>query len=538
MIASKKGFTLTELLIVVVIMGVLASVAVPLYTRTMKRSRASDALHVLDVASEKQEAYYISNKNYAQSFSDLSVPVKGLDGNKTVSQSGVKVGPFTYQMSDSCFSAAYQSSQSDSYVIYRNYETQQVGCVGNGCSTLSGIIDNVSSVSCPPVTINSTTDNGGSGNDPCVTNPSSCCPEGTTWNGTKCAYPSCPSAKVYDVTTKSCVCANVCTNGGTQNASDCSCSCPGSCIGGQVMDSACNCSCPSSKPNWDSSSASCVPSCSSPKTRWDGSQCACPLDKPLFDGTNCISCPVGKTWNGTTCGCSSDTPYEWGGKCMACSQSDYNSKKAACTSTQYGPAGTWTDAMCSCSCPDNSAYTGGHCSCPSATPYFYSGNCNKCKSTDIVSNGVCCPQGKVSLDGSSCVYAYKPKRISAGVLVDCHNIYSYLNKSTCAKTSPYAYFDGGHLPTVSSGDGCTVHHAYYNSGNWWEGGTLLGRGIGACSGAADQSVCNSFCKDASCDYKCVISQSAGTTCGVYTCSNGPHCDNSSGSAVVLTCVRA
>jgi type IV pilus assembly protein PilA len=44
---SKKGFTLLELLIVVIIMGILATVAIPQFTTFVDRAGAAEAIHVI-----------------------------------------------------------------------------------------------------------------------------------------------------------------------------------------------------------------------------------------------------------------------------------------------------------------------------------------------------------------------------------------------------------------------------------------------------------------------------------------------------------
>lgn len=407
---DKKGFTLTELLIVVLVMGILAAIATPLYLRTIKKSRASDALNVLTAAAERQESYFINNGKYAAGFTELGAPIKGLEGDNTTTTSGVKVGNFKYQMSDSCVSAVSlagnPSSDEDDYVIYKNFVTQQEGCVGKGCEVLEGVIDHVSSVGCTAVIATQEKEDPGSATDPCIANPSLCCPAGTTWNGTKCAGMECETGKVYDSLKKACVCAIQCASGlGVLNETNCTCTCSNTCSGGQVIDAGCNCTCPSNMPNWNAATSSCAPTCPSPKTRWNGTECACPLDTPLFTGTACVACPVSKPWNGTECACPSELPYEWGGKCMACNQSSYNSLKAACESTQSGPAGTWTGVMCSCDCrEENSAFKNGHCACPTSKPYWTGSACEVCPDIQTWDGSNCvCPSDKPKWENGSCV---------------------------------------------------------------------------------------------------------------------------------------
>ena len=56
---NKQGFTLTELLITVVIVGILVSIALPMYTRTIERSRATEAMAAIKAMNDSIYAFFI-----------------------------------------------------------------------------------------------------------------------------------------------------------------------------------------------------------------------------------------------------------------------------------------------------------------------------------------------------------------------------------------------------------------------------------------------------------------------------------------------
>ena len=68
----KKGFTLTELLVVVLIIGILASIALPQYTRAVERSRMAEAVQVLGDLGTAQSIYYMEHDRFAQDLDTLN----------------------------------------------------------------------------------------------------------------------------------------------------------------------------------------------------------------------------------------------------------------------------------------------------------------------------------------------------------------------------------------------------------------------------------------------------------------------------------
>ncbi|MDI6745730.1 MAG: type IV pilin protein [Rhodocyclaceae bacterium] len=70
---ANKGFTLIEVMIVVVIVGILASVALPSYQQYLLRgARAEAQSHMMDIAA-RQGQFLIDNRAYAASVSALGM---------------------------------------------------------------------------------------------------------------------------------------------------------------------------------------------------------------------------------------------------------------------------------------------------------------------------------------------------------------------------------------------------------------------------------------------------------------------------------
>lgn len=61
---TQQGFTLVELMIVVVIIGIIASVAIPNYQDYVRRARAVDATSTLADMRIRMEQFYQDNRTY------------------------------------------------------------------------------------------------------------------------------------------------------------------------------------------------------------------------------------------------------------------------------------------------------------------------------------------------------------------------------------------------------------------------------------------------------------------------------------------
>ena len=68
-----KGFTLIELVVVVIIIGILAAIALPRHSKTVEKSKMAEATSMLGVIREAQMRYLIEYDEYADDFDFLDL---------------------------------------------------------------------------------------------------------------------------------------------------------------------------------------------------------------------------------------------------------------------------------------------------------------------------------------------------------------------------------------------------------------------------------------------------------------------------------
>jgi len=72
----KAGFTLLELLMVVIIIAILASLALPQYLRTVAKARRSEALNVLATIRSAEMRYQAQSGQFSSDFTNLDLDYK------------------------------------------------------------------------------------------------------------------------------------------------------------------------------------------------------------------------------------------------------------------------------------------------------------------------------------------------------------------------------------------------------------------------------------------------------------------------------
>lgn len=90
--ARRRGFTLTEVTVVMTMAGVLTAMSVPSFRRSMERSRADLAAAQLQSIWAAQQLYWLENRTYATDLSSLN-SLGLLDSSITGSQ-----GAYSFQI--------------------------------------------------------------------------------------------------------------------------------------------------------------------------------------------------------------------------------------------------------------------------------------------------------------------------------------------------------------------------------------------------------------------------------------------------------
>jgi len=136
-IITAKGFTLIELMIVIAIIGVIVSFALPSYTEMMRKAKRSDAKIELLRIAQLQENFFAQNLSYAKSLKQLAFST-----NSVASAKGL------YQVSVSRKTPANCDPEASPPVACLTYELTATPVAGKGQEHDKGCtgfrVDNVS----------------------------------------------------------------------------------------------------------------------------------------------------------------------------------------------------------------------------------------------------------------------------------------------------------------------------------------------------------------------------------------------------------
>ena len=129
---NKKGFTLIEILVAVIIIGVLAAIALPSYMRSMEKSKAANPIANLSTIARAQKAYKFGTNHYTSNVSNLDVSLKNEPNGEDATGSTFESENFTYKVYGDDKAAATATrknvSEDDRYELSVDYDTNKIYC--------------------------------------------------------------------------------------------------------------------------------------------------------------------------------------------------------------------------------------------------------------------------------------------------------------------------------------------------------------------------------------------------------------------------
>lgn len=94
-VAESRGFTLLELMVVLVVIGILAAIAYPSYQDQVRKTRRADGKGVLMDTAQQLERCYTRFARYTHADCDVGFPIDSPEGFYRVTAAALNTSNFT-----------------------------------------------------------------------------------------------------------------------------------------------------------------------------------------------------------------------------------------------------------------------------------------------------------------------------------------------------------------------------------------------------------------------------------------------------------
>lgn len=427
---KKKGFTLIEILVVVLIIGILATIALPSYHKAILKARAAEAINLLTMVRSKQAVSYSKTKTFFTRFDEIP-------GGKLTARSEswlpaspniLSVGDYEVELNPDrqCAISRYKPSGEEKFSFSISYFRNGLGCTGSICSGIPDIValaDDLCNNPVPP------------------TPPTGC--SNPSFDPNSCIYPKILSSDGCD-----CVCPNEVRTACetlptfTFNSNTCVCDCDQSKV-----------SVPANVENYNFNTLTCDYEC---KLTAD----ICTAQEKIFDSNNCqcvncivinnkCHCPDGMLNIDGTCGYCNDENYYsfsvgnglFGGLCCQGETPVFNSQTQTCEPCPSGS--NWNNQLreCVCTAP-NQTLINGTCQCD------IQNNWQPVQMGNAAENGCCNTQNSNYLAATTGDFQYPSICCNTGIISYSYTLEGHLwgfekiyKRGCCPADRPYKYQD-------------------------------------------------------------------------------------------------
>lgn len=135
---NRKGFTLIEISVVVLIIGVLTAIALPQYYRAVEKSTALEALLVLDDVAKAEQRHYLATNEYTNKFSKLDLDFANLDNTgETITTDKFTI---TIDSDERSVIAERNGGKYAGYIIKKYFDPENIACIEGNSKPVCDIL--------------------------------------------------------------------------------------------------------------------------------------------------------------------------------------------------------------------------------------------------------------------------------------------------------------------------------------------------------------------------------------------------------------